>query len=135
MLRVSAVRNFLPRETTLYQLMDLLAYGSAGHASYLVYKYGGGFSNSGTAVALLLYGGVLVQDAGYDLRAANDAWRTDAEVLQQLFHHYAFRSLTTLALANTYLIIYEEAGCWMLPLAISSLFKMFVCTLFAEAAH
>ncbi|KAH7699049.1 TspO/MBR family protein, partial [Aphelenchoides avenae] len=41
MLRVSTVRKFLPREITLYQLMDLLAYGSAGYASYLVYKYGG----------------------------------------------------------------------------------------------
>lgn len=63
-------------------------------------------------------------------------WRTTSYVDDyltrfQLFHHYALKTLASLALSNTYLAIYEEAGGWMLPFAISSLLKMIACYPFA----
>ncbi|KAH7696462.1 Protein C41G7.9 b [Aphelenchoides avenae] len=61
-IKTSVIRAVLPRDVVYYRVMDLLGYGSAGYATYLVYKYGGGFSYSDTAIALCLYGGVIVLD-------------------------------------------------------------------------
>uniref|UniRef100_A0AC34RIX9 Uncharacterized protein n=1 Tax=Panagrolaimus sp. JU765 TaxID=591449 RepID=A0AC34RIX9_9BILA len=52
--------NWADISPTIHGVVDLLALSPLGYASYLVYKYGGGFDYTDTTIALTLFGTNLV---------------------------------------------------------------------------
>ncbi|KAH7712303.1 TspO/MBR family protein [Aphelenchoides avenae] len=110
--------EWVPREAACYQGMDLLTMAPVGYATYLVYKYGGGFDYRDTAIALGLYGGMALLDlataAVVDIKTRNH---------KAINAHSSTKFLVTAATAYSYYKVYEHAGYWMIPITLWSGFR------------
>ncbi|KAE9550877.1 hypothetical protein FO519_005922 [Halicephalobus sp. NKZ332] len=118
MFKTSAKPNWMNVSPSVFGFADLLALSPLGYASYLVYKYGGGFEYHDTSVALALYGTSIVF-SGY---------------CPPLHEHREYRwllinktigFLTGLGFTYAFYKIDERAGLLSVPYALLSAFCMY----------
>ncbi|KAJ1373140.1 hypothetical protein KIN20_035476 [Parelaphostrongylus tenuis] len=111
--------KWAPKDLCFYSAMDVLTLSPLGYASYLVYKYGGGFEYTDTRVALGLYGTslalYLTTIPVVKNKDLTSLWKTSA-----LMH------LTALGAAYMFYKIDSEAGFWTIPYALWTGFSAYL---------
>ncbi|KAH7703672.1 Protein C41G7.9 a [Aphelenchoides avenae] len=108
--------DWIPRDVTFYRTMDLLTMAPLGYATYLVYKYGGGFDHRDTTIALGLYGGMALLDL-------TTGPVVDSRNYKSICVHCGTKFFVTASTAYAYYHIYKEAGYWMIPITLWSALK------------
>ncbi|CAG9538831.1 unnamed protein product [Cercopithifilaria johnstoni] len=105
--------NWAPKNPAIYGAIDLMTIAPLGYASYMAYKYGGGFAYNHTKWAMALYGGSmicafitipLVKGKNY--------------VCFQLFRNSLIMHLTGAGAAFAFFKIHRKAGWLLVPYAL-----------------
>ncbi|KAJ1373142.1 hypothetical protein KIN20_035481 [Parelaphostrongylus tenuis] len=103
--------DWAPEDPFFYTAVDVLTLSPLGYASYLVYKYGGGFDYTNTRVALGMYGANM-------LLALSTKFIVKNKCFSCLWKVSALVHLTAIGAAYKFYNINNEAGLWMIPYAI-----------------